>query len=259
MKILLTNDDGIFSEGLAALYEALAACHRIEVVAPDRERSAVGHGITLREPLRAMSVELSGGLKGFAVNGTPADCVKLSLRELLDDAPDVVISGINPGANVGINAHYSGTVAAAREAALNGIRAMAVSVDGHGKNDYRDVVRFVLQLLEHTESLDLGNGKFLNINFPLVPADRLRGVRITRQANVQLLDGFERRIDPRNRPYYWPKAARLNGNADIDLDVVALEQGFISITPMICDMTDYSGLERIARLCCRYPLEKSET
>jgi len=255
MKILLTNDDGIFSEGLAALYEALAAIHRIDVVAPDRERSAVGHGITLHEPLRAMSVDLSGGLKGYAVNGTPADCVKLSLRELLDDPPDFVISGINPGANVGINAHYSGTVAAAREAALNGIRAMAVSVDGHGKNDYRDVVRFVLQLLETSRDFDFENGKFLNINFPLVSSERIRGVRITRQANVQLIDGFERRIDPRNRTYYWPKAARLNGNADIDQDVVAIEQGYISITPMICDMTDYSGLERIAQCCCRYPLE----
>lgn len=255
MKILLTNDDGIFSEGLAALYEALASIHRIDVVAPDRERSAVGHGITLNQPLRAMSVELSGGLKGYAVNGTPADCVKLSLRELLEDPPDFVISGINPGANVGINAHYSGTVAAAREAALNGIRAMAVSVDSHGKSDYRDVVRFVLKLLETSRDFDFENGKFLNINFPLVPSDRIRGVRITRQANVQLIDGFERRIDPRNRIYYWPKAVRLNGNADIDQDVVAIEQGYISITPMICDMTDYSGLERIAQCCCRYPLE----
>ncbi|WP_028325217.1 5'/3'-nucleotidase SurE [Desulfatirhabdium butyrativorans] len=247
MKILLTNDDGIFSEGLAVLYQGLSPVHRIDVVAPDRERSAVSHGITLHEPLRATSVQLADGQCGYAVNGTPADCVKLSLQELICEPPDIVISGINPGANVGINAHYSGTVAAAREAALNGIPAMAVSVERAENAHYADIVRFMLELIEKAQDMGLDQGRFLNINFPVASRNGMPGIRITRQASVPLIDGFEKRVDPRDRPYYWPKTVRPTIHTDMDQDVVALQAGFISITPMICDMTDYGLLPDVSK------------
>ena len=128
MNILLTNDDGIYAKGLWALYAKFARRHCVTVVAPDRERSAVGHGITLYQPLRTNRVNINNGFTGYAVNGTPADCVKMGLMEILDSKPDMVISGINPGANVGVNINYSGTVAAAKEAALYNVPAIAVSI-----------------------------------------------------------------------------------------------------------------------------------
>jgi 5'-nucleotidase len=229
------------------LYKGLGPVHQVDVVAPDRERSAVSHGITLHEPLRATAVQLANGQCGYAVNGTPADCIKLSLQELIGAPPDIVISGINPGANVGINAHYSGTVAAAREAALNGIPAMAVSVDRAENAHYAEIVRFMLELIEKAQDMGLDQGRFLNINFPVAPLDGIQGIRITRQANVRLIDGFEKRVDPRDRPYYWPKTVRPSIHTDMDQDVVALQAGFISITPMICDMTDYGLLPDVSR------------
>ena len=132
MNILLTNDDGIHAEGLWALNSRLAPRHAVTVIAPDRERTAVGHGITLHLPLRAHPVVLNGGARGYAVNGTPADCVKLGILEILKHKPDLVVAGLNPGANVGVNITYSGTVAAAKEAALGGIPAIAASIEGHG-------------------------------------------------------------------------------------------------------------------------------
>ena len=130
MRILLTNDDGIHAQGLWALHAALAPGHEVTVVAPDRERTGVGHAITLHQPLRAASLAVNGA-EGYAVNGTPADCVKLAVLEILGGRPDLVVSGLNPGANVGVNINYSGTVAAAREAALGGIPAIAASIEGH--------------------------------------------------------------------------------------------------------------------------------
>ena len=169
MTILLTNDDGIHAPGLWALYRALKSDHNLVVVAPERERSAVGHGITLHKPLRAYKVTVNGGDEGWAVTGTPADCVKLSMVELLGRRPDLVISGINPGANVGVNLNYSGTVAAAKEAALYGVPALAVSVQSPENPFYDDAARFVAQLVPTLRAKGLPAGVFLNINLPNMP------------------------------------------------------------------------------------------
>jgi 5'-nucleotidase len=242
MRILLTNDDGIYAPGLQALAAALAAHHRVEIIAPDRERSAVGHAITLHEPLRIHSVALNAHYRGLAVNGTPADCVKLGICEVLPERPELVVAGINPGANVGVNINYSGTVAAAREAALFGLPAIAASVEGRAVVNYDEAAAFVARLAERVRRRGLPRGTFINVNFPNRPLREIRGVRISRQGCGEFPDRFEKRQDPRNRVYYWQGGDRQIFEADPDIDGAALAQDFIAITPVKCDMTDYAAL-----------------
>jgi 5'-nucleotidase len=243
LKILLTNDDGIYAEGLWALYKALHQLHDVSVIAPDRERSAVGHGITLHHPLRAIRVTVNGGYQGWSVNGTPADCVKLAVVELLDQRPDMVISGINPGANTGVNLNYSGTVAAAKEAALYGLQALAVSIKGFENPHFEDAARFVARMAEMVNTNGLPKGTFLNINIPDVPFEQLAGVSICRQGDEMFGESFEKRLDPRNRSYYWQGAESPPVFSFSDVDGAALLEKNISVTPVRCDMTDYDTIE----------------
>ncbi len=247
MHVLLTNDDGIHAPGLWALYHAFAARHRVTVVAPDRERSAVGHGITLHQPIRSQITRINGSLAGHAVNGTPADCIKLGLAELLETSPDLVVSGINPGANVGINVNYSGTVAAAKEAAMAGISAMAVSIMAPGDRHLDDAARFTETLSGRMRGWNLPTGTFLNINFPDLPMDDIRGVRWSRQGNGIFAQHFEKRRDPRNRTYYWQGCDGQGAYEQPDIDGAALAARHISITPIKCDMTDYDTLRELAQ------------
>jgi len=243
MDILLTNDDGIYAQGLWALYRRFASRHSVTVVAPDRERSAVGHGITLHQPLRTTRIEVNNGFQGYAVSGTPADCIKMGLMEILDKRPDMVISGINLGANVGININYSGTVAAAREAALYEVPAIAVSVKGQAVVNYDDAARFVSDLAEHVLQKGLPSGTILNVNIPDISMKEVAGVRISRQATELYTEYLDKRIDPRNRTYYWHGHVAQTPFNNPDVDAVALDENFISITPIKCDMTDYSLIE----------------
>jgi 5'-nucleotidase len=247
MNILLTNDDGIYAKGLWAVYEHLKDRHNVTVVAPDRERSAVGHGITLHEPLHASKVHVNGGWIGFAVNGTPVDCIKLGFVEILDSKPDIVISGINPGANVGVNINYSGTVAAAKEAALYGVPAIAGSIQGDEVDDYGDIASFMEELAEYVFQKGLPFGTILNVNFPCVTMGDCSGIRISKQGLTHLSENFEKRQDPRNRTYYWygNDLKKISDNSEID--TTALDEKFISITPIQCDMTDYSILEDLKK------------
>ena len=203
MKLLLTNDDGIYAEGLWALHDHLSKRHTVVIVAPDRERSAVGHGITLEEPLRAKTISINGRGSGVAVTGTPADCVKLAVVELLDTRPDIVISGINPGANIGININYSGTVSAAKEAALYGIPAVAASIGGRSGLHYGEAALFIDRLIDRVKDRGLPFGTFLNVNFPDLPIRDMAGVMISRQAISILSETFEKRKDPRDQHYFW--------------------------------------------------------
>ncbi|MEJ2158541.1 MAG: 5'/3'-nucleotidase SurE [Desulfobacteraceae bacterium] len=245
LNILLTNDDGIFADGLLALHQALARHHRVFVVAPDRERSAVGHGITLQFPLRAKEVTVNGNATGWAVSGTPVDCIKLAILELMDTRPDLVISGINSGANVGINLNYSGTVAAAKEAAMYGIQSMAVSIQTDQKPNYESAAAFVAHLSPMVMAHQLPSGTFLNINFPALPADQASGVCVSRQSGDLYDEYFEKRQDPRDGTYYWQGSESEPHYSHQDADGAALGNNYISITPVRCDMTDYQALERI--------------
>jgi 5'-nucleotidase len=247
MNILLTNDDGIYAPGLQALHQCLRSRHEVTVVAPDQERSAVGHGITLHHPLRASKVALNAHFQGYAVNGTPADCIKLGMVALLPTRPDLVLSGINPGANVGTNIHYSGTVAAAKEAALLGLPAIAVSVQGRAVVNFDEAAAFAESLAERVLQQGLPQGTFLNVNIPNVPFRDISGTVISRQGTGRFDDRFEKRRDPRNRSYYWPGADSQVFDDDPEVDGAALQGNRISITPIKCDMTDYDALERLRR------------
>ena len=215
----------------------------MSVVAPDRERSAIGHAITLNEPLRAIRITLNGGYSGYAVNGTPADCIKLAIAEILPERPDVVVAGLNPGANVGASLNYSGTVAAAKEAALGGAIGIAASIEGQKTDYYDDAALFVAHLCNTVHAKGLPFGTFLNVNIPNRPLKEIAGVRISRQGVGLVSEYVEKRRDPRNRTYYWQGRDMQAFGDDLEIDGAALGQNFISITPIKCDMTDYHVLE----------------
>ncbi len=249
MLILLTNDDGIYAPGLAALYQELRQLGEVKVVAPESEQSAVGHAISLSTPLRAKKAPLAGGGWGWAVSGTPADCVKIALAELLPAPPQLVVSGINLGANVGINVLYSGTVSAATEAAILGVkRAVAVSLNTYKDPDFATAARVVGKLLSRLQDLALPEPICLNVNLPALPEKDIRGVRLTRQDTGPLVEHFDCRVDPRERLYYW--LAEINERKDLapDTDYGALQAGYISITPLHHDLTHYPSLKGLRGL-----------
>ena len=245
MEILLTNDDGIQAQGLWTLYDRFAPSHRVTVVAPDRERSAIGHAITLHAPIRADLASINGAKRAYAVDGTPADCIKLAVAELADHEPDLVISGINPGANVGVNINYSGTLAAAREATLYGIPAMAVSIQAKSPLYYEDAAAFVEKLINQIDLKGLPHGTLLNVNIPDLPRQKLKGIRLSRQGDEHFKESLEKRLDPRQRPYYWYGSYASQPVGGGDVDAVVLADDYISITPLRCDATDYDHLDTL--------------
>ncbi len=240
MKIFLTNDDGYKAEGIKALYRVLSTNHQVTLIAPDREKSAVSHGISLNSPLRIERVVMEDQHPGYAVNGTPADCVKLGLFQVFKTPPDLLVSGINAGANLGIDINYSGTASAAREGTLNRIPSLAVSLMKGQAMDFKGLARFIAQMIEKWQDFDLPIGTFLNINGPDLPMDKTQGVKITRQSLNNLSWKFDQRIDPKGRPYYW-YGGENNGAPAKGTDVHALLNNHISITPIQCDMTCDQG------------------
>lgn len=237
VNILLTNDDGIHAKGLLSLQKAFTDRYRVLIVAPDKERSAVGHGITLHEPIRVKKVDING-VHGYALSGTPVDCIKFGILELLDETPDVVISGINPGANTGVNINYSGTVAAAREATLYGIPSIAVSISAAEPEHYDDAAAFVTRITDIVLKNSLPSGTFLNINMPDVAMEAISGIRPSRHGISFSREYIEKKVDPRNRTYYWQGAQDASEWIDPETDHAALNDNHISITPIKCDMTD---------------------
>lgn len=245
MKLLLSNDDGIYAEGLRALHRRFSDTCSVTVVAPDQERSAISHAITLDMPIRSRKISLFNGDQAFAVNGTPADCIKLAMIELLEERPDLVISGINPGANAGVHINYSGTFAAAREAALYGIPAMAVSIRGKTPGYYDQAAEFTERLATRVLAHGLPQGTLLNVNIPDLPLQAIKGIRISNQNLEMFREQMEKRVDPRARPYYWHGIAAQGSIGDADSDVAAIEKDYISITPIQCDMTDYQSIRTL--------------
>lgn len=248
MRLLLTNDDGIYAPGLQALYSELEPDFEIHVVAPDTEMSAVGHAISLTSPLRVQGVHKNGSFFGYGVKGTPADCVKIAVQEILKEPPDVILSGINLGANVGVNVLYSGTVSAATEGAFLGIKSAAISLNTRINPDFRFAARFSREIIRFMSENGLKDRTALNVNVPAVPAAQIREVAITRQGLSRFRERFERRVDPRGNVYYW-----LTGETPVedrvpDADAIALKEGKITITPISFDLTCAEELERL-RAC----------
>jgi len=243
--ILLTNDDGIFAPGLTLMCRELRRFGEVKVVAPESEQSAVGHAISLTNPLRVKELTLEGGVQGWAVSGTPADCVKIALAELLPQAPDLVVSGINLGPNVGINVLYSGTVSAATEAAILGVKGVALSLNSYDKDaDFATAALLARRVLARLLGWQAWHhGICLNVNLPALPPDRVKGIRITRQDTGPLVEHFERRVDPRQHVYYWLAEINERRELDLETDYGALSQGYVTITPIQHDLTHYHCLE----------------
>lgn len=237
MRILISNDDGILAEGITALRKSLEEVAEVFVVAPDRERSATGHKITMHRPLRAKELDFPGSkARCWAVDGTPADCVKLGLEALLPDPPDLVLSGINGGPNLGIDVLYSGTVSAAIEGIINDIPAMAISLASYQIMDFSYAGSFIKEFVCRVGG-HLPSRTLLNIN---VPPGSLRGARVTRLCNRRYINVFEKRIDPRGRTYFWMAGEPLDLDAhDPETDVCAVKNQYVSVTPVSFDLTDY--------------------
>jgi 5'-nucleotidase len=237
MHILVTNDDGVFAPGILALQAALRGIEgaKVSIMAPAQNQSAVGHRKTLRDPLRITPVTLSDGSPGYACSGSPADAIALALMGYIEEPVDIVVSGINQGANLAQDITYSGTVTAAMEAAIYGVPAIAVSSTSYTEPAFEPAAAFAARIAPIVLEKHLPDLTLLNVN---VPTGAIKGVRVTRQGRRRYHDELVERIDPVGTPYYWIGGERPTGDVEeVGTDVWAVEQGYISVTPIRLDMT----------------------
>ena len=239
--ILVSNDDGIHSEGIKALARALKRVGEVFIVAPDRERSAASHSLTLHRPLRVEKI----GPNAYAINGTPTDCINLAVNGILKKRPDLVVSGINKGGNLGDDVTYSGTVSAAMEGTLLGIPSFAISLVSISREnfDFKNAARFAARLARFILKNRLPKDTLLNINVPDV--DEIKGYRITKQGKRLYGDAIVEKVDPRGKKYYWIGGDILKWEGGEDTDFKAITSNFISITPVHLDMTNYASFKEL--------------
>lgn len=249
MAILLSNDDGVASEGLRALQETLSSLDEVWVVAPDRDQSAVSHSLTLQRPLRIEQV----GPRTFIVDGTPTDCVNLALNGILRERPRLVISGINRGANLGDDITYSGTVSAAMEGTLLGVPAIAVSLVGVDHFDFTVAAEFTHRLATCLLRDPFPPDTLLNVNVPPLSAEEIKGFALTRQGKRRYGDAIVEKVDPRGKKYYWIGGSELDFVDAEGTDFSAVHRGLISITPLHLDLTNYRSLEQLQHLKVQWP------
>jgi 5'-nucleotidase len=244
LLILLSNDDGVDSEGLHSLKKALSESDDVWVVAPDSERTCVAHAVTLRTPLRIN--DLGGHI--FSTNGTPADSVLLAMKVVLPRKPDLVISGINKGPNMGQDVSYSGTVAAAKEGAFGGAVSMAVSLNGRSNFLFGDASRSVVDIVEKVRSQPFSSTTFLNINIPNIPYERQRGLMVTSLGKRIYNGNMIERRDPRGGLYYWMAGDSDGFEKIAGSDLCAVDSGYVSVTPLHWDLTSYASLDDLRRI-----------
>lgn len=245
MRILLTNDDGVTSEGLLALHTALAPQHEIVIIAPDRNWSISGHNRTMDRPIRVNEVKLRDGTGAYATDGSPADCVALAVLGFLPERPELVISGINQGYNLGDDITYSGTVAAALEGIISDMPGIAVSADTNPVWQVDVAAGAVARLIDQVSKRGLANDILLNVNVPSRTHEEIKGVQITRLGRRIYHDQLLERIDPRGRKYYWIGGSEISSRYEEGTDATACEQGYVSITPIHLDLTNHSLLEQL--------------
>jgi 5'-nucleotidase len=250
MNILLTNDDGIYAPGLRALRAELKKIGNVTVVAPATEQSAAGHSVTLLTPLLVNEVYEEDGKTfiGWAVEGRPADCVKLALLELLPDPPDVIVSGLNAGSNAGINVLYSGTVAAAIEGAFYRRPAIAVSLEYDKKiYDFPKAAHYARQVVEQIIAQGLTEASLFNVNIPVLERGPVKGIKVLPQNVSPYFEKFDRRVNPRGRLYFWSSPEFKCPEPHPDSDVMALDDGYITVTPLKFDLTDHIKLGEVSQ------------
>lgn len=243
MRILVSNDDGIQAPGIQCLAAHLRRVAEVQVVAPDRDRSGASNSLTLVRPLRARHLE-NGDVQ---VDGTPTDCVHLAITGLLEEEPDVVISGINAGANMGDDVLYSGTVAAAMEGRFLGLPAIAVSLVGSDFRHYDAAARVVLDLLDRIHKVPLPAATILNVNVPDLPHEEIRGVQATRLGHRHRAEPVIASEDPRGRPIYWIGPAGPEQDAGPGTDFHAVREGYVSVTPIQVDLTQFDAIDTVGR------------
>ena len=241
-RILIVNDDGIYSPGIKALSDAMIQIGEVTIVAPDKEQSAKSHSISLTDPIRIKSVKLKNGLEGWSVGGTPVDCTKIALQELLNQKPDLIISGINQGANLGHNLVYSGTISAAYEGAILGVPSAAISLDTFEGKNFSGSKYVAITIAKHLLNHALPKGTMLNVNVPNIAKKDIKGFLITKQGNRIFKDIFEKRIDPRGHEYFWIKGEMIDNDSSIDYDGKAVSSGYVSITPIHYNITNETFL-----------------
>lgn len=249
MHILVTNDDGVTAIGLLTLAQELGKTHEVTILAPDRNWSASGHVKTMHRPLRVNEILLDGGLHALTTDGAPSDCVALAMLGLIEEKIDIVVSGINPNANIGHDVTYSGTVTAAMEAAIWGIPGIAVSLDSpehhFGELNYGPAARIANRVVEMVINRHLESKTILNVNVPYGDDETMKGFQITRQGLRVYHDRLDRRVDPRGKEYYWIGGDSPTGVAEEGTDYGSLSQGFVSITPLQLDLTATKMLETL--------------
>jgi len=246
-KILVCNDDGFHAPGLLALHKAVAGLGAATIVAPATEQSGVGHAITVSNPLKIKKHKLDGGVEGYMVNGTPADCVKIAVSVLLKRLPRLVVSGINLGPNVGISVVYSGTVSAAAEGTILGIPSMAVSLDTFIDPCWDTAIHVARLLAGKILKKGLPPATMLNVNIPNLPLQKIRGLAVTRVGRSRFAEVFHRRTMPRGGDYYW-----LDGDLEVledanGTDIQAVKNGWVSITPVSFDLTNHSAMAELKK------------
>lgn len=247
MNILVTNDDGIDSPGIYALVKALRIIGDVFVIAPDRQQSAVGHALTVSRPLRATKVHRDDMFFGYAVDGTPADCVKLGITTLLSQKPDILVSGINHGSNTSNSIMYSGTVSAATEGMMMGVPSIAVSIDSLDYNaDCHTAAEYAARVAHKLHTLKMPADTLLNINVPALPKEQIQGIKITRQGVSGWEDGYERRTDPMGHEYFWLSGTYHIRDSDTTFDEGAIKAGYVSITPVCYRLTNHDWIEHLA-------------
>ncbi len=248
MRLLISNDDGIHAPGIQTLYQAVRDLGEIHVAAPASEQSAVGHAITLSDPIKCRRLEKDGAYFGYAIDGTPADCVKLAVTALLESPPDLLVSGINLGSNAGISVIYSGTVSAATEGTILGLPSMAVSLNTFTNPLWDTAARVARDLVQKALQRGLPPETLLNVNVPNLPFEKLKGYKVTRMGRSRYNEVFHRRTDPRNNVYYWMDGEmELLGDRE-GTDICALEEGYVSLTPIWFDLTHQAVLEDLRKV-----------
>ena len=245
--IVLCNDDGFNADGIRAIYKKLANFYEVKIVAPETEQSAMGHAITLTQPLKVRKLIEAEEFIGYAVNGTPADCIKLATTVLFDQTPEMVVSGVNQGGNLGTCAIYSGTVSAAIEASIEGIPAIAVSLNTSEKADFEFAAEFGVKLVGMVLKNGLPKGVSLNVNVPAVSPSKIRGVTINRQGKSRVIETFDKRIDPRNNIYYWMAGDMRFDEVDDQADCFQVSNNYVSITPIQYDLTSYKAIDELKK------------
>ena len=246
--ILITNDDGIDADALAPLAEALSPLGDVDIIVPERNWSGASHSITLFRPLRVRPTKLRSGHPAFMTDGSPTDCVRLAVLGFLKHRPDIVVSGINRGANMGDDITYSGTVAAAMEGILSSVPSIAISIGAFGGDiDYEPSASFAALLARNILDRGFAPDTLLNVNVPPLPRDQIAGVEVTRLGKRTYRDQLVERLDPYGNPYYWVGGPAVSGEAEDGTDVAAMAAGKISVTPIALDLTNHALLEELAR------------